>query len=1014
MVFESTIFDDASSSCIIDALITLCKKSSFFQEELSDIDSDEVDNMYSLLLNGEASRYDIEEVEDLNILWSCIRRILSTVKFFISIKNTDLEDYCDSFPNYVQRFFVSSLKLLFDGIERNIDEDVLNLLKHYKEWFAFSYMFMRRASKSPPSSVETVSEYILGKSNNSKTSLNNSLASPSNDDSEPGVPPSIAVPNIQPLQPYPSATTELSNSPTDLPGVQGYSTLNSPEGGPGQVYGTENSILDSYYSYGWQGNDEDEDSEHEYVPKAVVKTKRMTRMRSPKKAERRSVEMKNRNKQHKTKPKNKSALSWTDDEDDDSGDKKAFTGEKQKPTDVLQLSLDSETDILDIEDLNSENKSSNEEDNKKNQKSGENPNRLSITDEVTEFFVDEYHSDEETFPSKYPQKINFSKNNKNANSASSFDLSDTDQLSQKPKKSDSFTLKSTSVDFKDLRAKGINPLDASVELGKDYAEKLDNKIEKMTKEPKKINIKSSADSWEKGSVDKNIVRLPTASPSRNSEKSNSPNKTAWEEPEKDSNSPPKPKLRTERPPEGVKESDRGKIGSDMPVRGKRTDGLEKQFHKSDQISPPLLSRSMEKERIKPYLSSGSIDLSKSFDHMKGNKSLSALPNHSKPRYDENRNSYESNYQSQSLEELKEDIRRRRLQPKSTTNNNSLTLSSDQTNDENQRNPTRLPPTRRSVTFGDTTPLVSSANTGIADVTDPSSSAHLNFKKGEEDSKKAVNTELNKSLEIETSLINPHKLYVEEEGFIEGKRSELDLPISSTPRILKSSSVGESRSGLPPRVNSGNSEYFLGKSQNILQNQSNQPFQQFPENFQPPPLSEYAKATGVVVEGWLSKKSKRLGIWVKRYFVLSESSTCFCVLRVYGKAVQSKWGMLPSQLRSSIPLAAVELVQTVGTVSKKGKEFMIKFYPRVHQEHQLPSDPLTDGGVRDSIASQDVEGVNNRSETGSQVGSENGSIYSDASFGSDTKLMTLQAVDAETRLLWVTMLNMALHAALNEL
>ena len=74
-----------------------------------------------------------------------------------------------------------------------------------------------------------------------------------------------------------------------------------------------------------------------------------------------------------------------------------------------------------------------------------------------------------------------------------------------------------------------------------------------------------------------------------------------------------------------------------------------------------------------------------------------------------------------------------------------------------------------------------------------------------------------------------------------------------------------------------------------------------------PLSEYALHTGVIIEGWLQKKSDRTRLWQRRYFVLSESSTEFCVLRIYYKAVESSWGTLPLKLKAAIPLSAIQMV-----------------------------------------------------------------------------------------------------------
>lgn len=57
---------------------------------------------------------------------------------------------------------------------------------------------------------------------------------------------------------------------------------------------------------------------------------------------------------------------------------------------------------------------------------------------------------------------------------------------------------------------------------------------------------------------------------------------------------------------------------------------------------------------------------------------------------------------------------------------------------------------------------------------------------------------------------------------------------------------------------------------------------------------------------------------QRYLVLSESEDCFCVLRVYSRAVRTAWGMAPLDLRLSIPIWAIESVQLVTSIASKGE------------------------------------------------------------------------------------------------
>ncbi len=60
------------------------------------------------------------------------------------------------------------------------------------------------------------------------------------------------------------------------------------------------------------------------------------------------------------------------------------------------------------------------------------------------------------------------------------------------------------------------------------------------------------------------------------------------------------------------------------------------------------------------------------------------------------------------------------------------------------------------------------------------------------------------------------------------------------------------------------------------------------------------------------------VTTQRYFVLSESSSYFCVLRIYAKAVTTQWGVVATGLRSSIPIASVENVMTVAHKASQGE------------------------------------------------------------------------------------------------
>lgn len=160
-------------------------------------------------------------------------------------------------------------------------------------------------------------------------------------------------------------------------------------------------------------------------------------------------------------------------------------------------------------------------------------------------------------------------------------------------------------------------------------------------------------------------------------------------------------------------------------------------------------------------------------------------------------------------------------------------------------------------------------------------------------------------------------------------------------------------------------------------------------YKPPPLSDFARANGVIVEGWLEKRSSITGLWLKRFYVLAESSTDFCVLKIYQSAIVSSWGLVPIKLKTVIPLSCIETVESIATKSSRGREFSIVV--------------MLNGVLQDTA----VAGIGSGN-------SDNGSVDTAmmiaalGSGGAKTKETKLRAEDAETRLLWVTLLKNAIN------
>jgi hypothetical protein len=112
---------------------------------------------------------------------------------------------------------------------------------------------------------------------------------------------------------------------------------------------------------------------------------------------------------------------------------------------------------------------------------------------------------------------------------------------------------------------------------------------------------------------------------------------------------------------------------------------------------------------------------------------------------------------------------------------------------------------------------------------------------------------------------------------------------------------------------------LSQSINNSQSMYQSPFQEIPVNLSLPPLSELAQETGVIFEGFLLKKSSSLlGQWQKRYFVLKESPVNFCELNIYYDARESLWGMIPLRLKCSITIFDIASIETSGKMAAQGE------------------------------------------------------------------------------------------------
>ena len=59
-------------------------------------------------------------------------------------------------------------------------------------------------------------------------------------------------------------------------------------------------------------------------------------------------------------------------------------------------------------------------------------------------------------------------------------------------------------------------------------------------------------------------------------------------------------------------------------------------------------------------------------------------------------------------------------------------------------------------------------------------------------------------------------------------------------------------------------------------------------------------------------------YLKRYFVLSESTTEYCVLKIFYKTIEASWGTIPIKMKAKIPLSAITSITTNTAEACKGK------------------------------------------------------------------------------------------------
>lgn len=317
-----------------------------------------MDQLYSAIVNGEASTSDLDVVADISLLWSAIILIVRSTELLMyqrsSIEPSELAVHIQRFIGALFSTFENLLEhqtscttYLVESMiqsccynnssfnEKRSESELMlvQMMSEYRSLFPYAYMFNRRTGKSPPSQIDKVTEcfhrsdplvaaansYENGASSSEPAShsmdssigSHNDMVSDSN--SELGdsfdnignfLAPMISAPSIMPLKPVkmlsddehygsdyqPAAASDIDSDVYDAKNNFYREGGASKEAEDGAAEQSGVSILSSYYKFSsWNTMmEEDEDSDTQdgsggdYRPPAAhpSRMKRATRMRS--------------------------------------------------------------------------------------------------------------------------------------------------------------------------------------------------------------------------------------------------------------------------------------------------------------------------------------------------------------------------------------------------------------------------------------------------------------------------------------------------------------------------------------------------------------------------------------------------------------------------------------------------------------------------------------------------------------------------------------------------------------
>lgn len=948
------------------------------------MNQEQVDDLYQSIMSGEASRGDLEAVDSMSTLWAIVVKVAQAIHLQEQI-DARSQDY-SALPVHVARFlgaFISSFEVVmecstsdnspdlissFESVFINPGEPdkadiIVQLLRDYKDWFPFSYMFNRRTSKYPKSSFDTVNRYYHNRVNRMINASHTSSQDDIEDDetyrdegdddtlgdSFPNDSfPAITAPSIAPLNPFSADQYQLPpySNRKDSPDPSNNSTLSSnrSENGLNIPYvPDEASIINSYYSNWNQIVEEDDDSDEDtqyYV--ARQNPQRMTRMKAGRSNGNGTMVPKKAKKMTRRKPSLDSmpdvpvasdrsnsgnnrvggkSVTFSDKDEFDDGTKRNQYGDSSNES--AEIRKHSEEDMVQGFD-------SPDEDDSPVKKpvqpkvSMSNERDLRASDESSLDLSDMERRKQQRQAGNSSKGTNNSGNtagnnnswtsqdrNTNTNgqnerrtlrSVLSDDESDDDRHQLVPDKKPNAWQSAQSNRKEDPWATNQprqyrNPLDASLE-DEEYRRQQqqynrkdgDNRVERRNP------LMESVEMDPRLSLDKNLVLSPPVKiPSIHA----SPHRYARDS---DSEISPQPDeedrsyFREKRShpsfssPSSLTLSEHHDISNDKLTSDKKSQLSKDKIDRLKAMFGKDKATSKDKENIhRPSVLSPKRDSSPRFSRSPIRMSEDSI--------------------TSTFSRSSEFSNRRSLQGSRSLLHGPLSSSPPSRKPLRESTSRQPPNVRVSQTRPTPITVATVAATTIVEKKNPNLSTKevLELIEGKKRQHNFAPLEWDVNTEIEKEV----------------ERNMKSIPSFHTPalrnRITWDQYASQEGNLIDVRRKSSDNPSVLIQSiSQSMQSIFDKPFQEIPANITIPELSEFALETGVIIEGFLSKRSSMLGLLQKKYFILRESTECFCELLIYAGAVESTWGNVPIRLKSAIPIFDIASVETVGSKGAQGK------------------------------------------------------------------------------------------------